>query len=362
MELSVVFIVSGILVALFTALCRPLVVFSGFKPGLVIFRRWPFLRNLLALFSIGLVTAARFMGQSTPAAYVPVAIFLFLAFGFNMDLLFPPLFQTSHLAGVEIATADREARVLGTKVSGISHAFPLSRMVIARHLVHDTVAGVPILASYCALCASGLVFDRRIAGRDLHFRVVGVFRRNLIMADRETRTIWQQATGEAIYGPLKGSALSLLPGYQMSLSDWLGAHPDSTVAGEPERAPFAVFATHGGERMLQATVRRAIVPGKTALGNRVAMREVVFGIEVDGYSRAYPVSELKRLAETAEGTAVIDEQVGSRQVQITYRIAEDSASAEVRPGGTGEPTPYPLQRHWWLGWKEFHPDTTVFSA
>jgi hypothetical protein len=37
----------------------------------------------------------------------------------------------------------------------------------------------------------------------------GVGNGNALMRDEETRSVWQQSTGEAIFGPLKGQQLKL---------------------------------------------------------------------------------------------------------------------------------------------------------
>ena len=47
-------------------------------------------------------------------------------------------------------------------------------------------------------------------GRVLHFHLAGINNQNFIMRDEETGTWWQQITGEAISGPLKGSSLDLV--------------------------------------------------------------------------------------------------------------------------------------------------------
>ena len=41
----------------------------------------------------------------------------------------------------------------------------------------------------------------------LHFYLAGINNQNFLMRDKETGTWWQQITGKAIYGPLKGASL-----------------------------------------------------------------------------------------------------------------------------------------------------------
>jgi len=50
-----------------------------------------------------------------------------------------------------------------------------------------------------------------VDGRALHFYLAGINNQNFLMRDKETGTWWQQITGKAIYGPLKGASLDLVP-------------------------------------------------------------------------------------------------------------------------------------------------------
>jgi hypothetical protein len=60
---------------------------------------------------------------------------------------------------------------------------------------------VPVAVTFCPLCNSGMVFDRRVNGVVLSFGVSGKLRNSdMIMYDRETESWWQQAMGEGIVG------------------------------------------------------------------------------------------------------------------------------------------------------------------
>ena len=53
------------------------------------------------------------------------------------------------------------------------------------------------------------MWKRTAKGRELHFYLAGINNQNFLMRDRETGSWWQQVTGRAILGPLKGQALEL---------------------------------------------------------------------------------------------------------------------------------------------------------
>jgi hypothetical protein len=52
------------------------------------------------------------------------------------------------------------------------------------------------------------VWTRTVNGRVLHFYLAGINNQNFLMRDEETGSWWQQVTGEAILGPLKGRRLT----------------------------------------------------------------------------------------------------------------------------------------------------------
>ena len=101
--------------------------------------------------------------------------------------------------------------VVSVTIAGDARAYPL-RILLWHEIVNDTVAGVPVLVSYCPLCNSAVVFDRRVAGRTLDFGNTGRIRHyDMVMYDRQTESWWQQFLGEAIVGTLTGTRLAMVP-------------------------------------------------------------------------------------------------------------------------------------------------------
>jgi hypothetical protein len=65
--------------------------------------------------------------------------------------------------------------VIGLMVEGDARAYPL-RILIWHEIVNDLVGGVPVAVTYCPLCNTGIVFDRRQGGRVLEFGTTGKLR------------------------------------------------------------------------------------------------------------------------------------------------------------------------------------------
>ncbi|MGV6847198.1 MAG: DUF3179 domain-containing protein [Marinibacterium sp.] len=112
-------------------------------------------------------------------------------------------------------------------------AYPV-RYLVWHEIVNDTVGGIPIAVTFCPLCNSAITFDRRVGGRVLEFGVSGKLRNSdMIMFDRQTESWWQQAIGTGIVGEMTGVALTPLPSWMESWSDFRSRNPQGLVMAEP---------------------------------------------------------------------------------------------------------------------------------
>ena len=128
----------------------------------------------------------------------------------------------------EVALADREP-VISVEIGNAARAYPL-QILIWHEIVNDELAGRPIAVTFCPLCNTGIVFDRRLGDRVLDFGTTGKLRNSdLVMYDRQTESWWQQFTGRAIVGELTGAALRMLPSRLESFARFRARHPDGEV-------------------------------------------------------------------------------------------------------------------------------------
>src|SRR5438128_7946001 len=108
-------------------------------------------------------------------------------------------------------------------------AYPL-QILVWHEIVNDRVGGIPVAVTFCPLCNTAIVFDRRVGGRTLSFGTTGNLRNSdLVMYDRQTESWWQQFGGEAIVGRYTGSRLAQLPARVVAWSAFRRAHPDGRV-------------------------------------------------------------------------------------------------------------------------------------
>lgn len=122
----------------------------------------------------------------------------------------------------------KDKLVIGVVHNGQAKAYPI-QLIGYHHQVIDTVGGTPMMITYCTVCRTGRVYLPFVNGKFEQFRLVGMDHFNAMFEDQTTGSWWQQATGEAITGKLKGLNLPSVSSEQMSLSAWLQIHPNSLV-------------------------------------------------------------------------------------------------------------------------------------
>jgi hypothetical protein len=121
------------------------------------------------------------------------------------------------------------------------------------------------------------------------------------MRDKETGTWWQQITGKALYGPLKGAALTLVLSDELSYGEWKAEMPDGKVL-----APVPKYVKEYDSKW-EPEVTKYPVPFKFP-GTELNPRDVVVGLEVDGPGRAYPWDALVKqspVVDRVNGTPLL---------------------------------------------------------
>lgn len=232
---------------------------------------------------------------------------------------------------------------------GNAICYPIKEMVMPRHILNDTFEQNPLLITYCAACRSTMIYNPVIDNLRLNFEVVGVRRRNMVIRDKETGTIWQQGTGEAMFGKLKGKRLDFYPYQQMNLSDWLHQYPNSQIAQESSEVRKGFLPKEKLMKVLEKVTGNFVAPGKTDL-NGLPLREKIWGLEINGKCKAYPISELKKVEHFID-------QIDETEIEIEYDPKSGQISGKIVSTGVE----LKFQNHWWFGWKEFHPETEIWK-
>ena len=183
------------------------------------------------------------------------------------------------------------------------------------------------------------------------------------MRDEETGSWWQQASGKAIFGPLKGESLELAPYDELTFGLWKQESPAGQVlapVGKDEKEYNSKW-----EDEIQKLPLVLAFPGTP-----LQSRDVVIGMEVAGASRAYPIKALieqSPIQDRLGGTPIVL-TVGpdgksvrgfvSRLGGADIEFFRKSATAGPKQGKCLERLP--LLKDFWFDWRNYHPTTSVY--
>ncbi|MEX2583288.1 MAG: DUF3179 domain-containing protein [Gemmatimonadota bacterium] len=309
-----------------------------------------------------------------------------------------PRFETVGEAAGWLARTDP---MMIVEHGGVAKGYPLS-ILVWHEIVNDDVGGLPVAVTFCPLCNTALVFDRRLDGRLFDFGTTGRLRHSdLVMYDRQTESWWQQVTGEAIVGELVGQELQRVSSTTLAWNTARDLYPDLLVLSQDTghdrpygRTPYAGYDDPGNRPLLGFFNRDA--------DPRLPAMERVVAVELgDGWSVPFrSLAEVRVVNEEVEGTplavfwspgaasaldeaeiargrdvgqtAVFDRRVGDRV--LTFRPVDggfrdrDTGSGWTLAGRAvdgplaGERLePIPHGNHFWFAWAVFRPDTRMWE-
>jgi hypothetical protein len=209
------------------------------------------------------------------------------------------------------------------------------------------------------------------------------------MRDEETGSFWQQITGAAIAGPLKGATLTLVPQDELTFDLWRKEQPNGTVL-----APLARDAANYEKATWESEIAKLPTVIHATKGT-LPDRETILGVSMNGASRAFPLSKL-----TLQTPVLIDE-VGGQPVMFVLGPDGKSVRAFSRElggstlevygrGGGNTSDPWVLLdsntlsdwtfegcavsgalkgqclkridafKDFWFDWQHYHPDSSIY--
>ena len=199
----------------------------------------------------------------------------------------------------------RREPVISLEINGEARAYPI-QILMWHEIANDELDGVPVSVTFCPLCYSAIVFDRRHDGEVLEFGVSGLLRHSdMIMYDRKTESLWQQFSGEALVGDYTGDFLTILPSQLISFDQFRESYPDAEVLSRETghrrnygENPYAGYDDiNNSPFLLREEVPDKISPMEKVVGVRTEN-------EVKGYT--YSVTREKRvLHDTVGGKPIV---------------------------------------------------------
>jgi hypothetical protein len=336
--------------------------------------RWAVRGVLGALILVALRPAWRAGGRQR--RLVPAALVLAgaVAYATNVTMSADHMFLAPAALDMQPASRNRvepERLVVGVEVDGEARAYPV-RFLGYHHQVRDTIAGRPVLVSYCTVCRTGRVFDPTVDGRAETFRLVGMDHFNAMLEDRATGSWWRQANGEAVVGPKAGAVLREIPSRQVTLAFWLAMHPTSLVM----QADSALRDRYVDDFDYESGASRRALTGTDPVSWRD--KAWVVGLTVNDESRAYDWNRLRRervindelggtplvIALAADSASFVAYERPDGDVRFALRgdslVAADRAYALTGRGPRGALTPLRASQEFWHSWRTFHPATSTY--
>ncbi len=205
------------------------------------------------------------------------------------------------------------------------------------------------------------------------------------MRDEETGSWWQQITGKAVFGPMKGSQLDPVLSDELTYATWKAEQPQGRVL-----SPVTVDAK---EYESDWEPHVAKLPSVISFpGTPLQSRDVVVGMEVAGASRAYPV-------KTVLSECVVQDRLGGQSIVLVAGPDGKSVRAFIshannedielfRNGDAGQwsltdsltasewnfegcAISGPMKgeclqevsalKDYWFDWRNYHPNTSVYK-
>lgn len=158
-------------------------------------------------------------------------LYLVVVYMFNFVMEADKMFyqpKHKHFASYTNNKIDSNKLVLGVSLNGVAKAYPI-QLIGYHHQVVDSIGNTPVMVTYCTVCRTGRVFSPEVNGKVEQFRLVGMDHFNAMFEDAGTKSWWQQATGMAITGKLKGTSLKEIPSQQVSLIAWSRMYPETLI-------------------------------------------------------------------------------------------------------------------------------------
>ena len=307
-----------------------------------------------------------------------------IVYAFNFKFLADKMFYQPKEKTFTTSFTDsaKNKLVIGVSLHGEAKAYPIE-IIGYHHQVKDTVGNEPVMVTYCTVCRTGRVYSPFVNGKYELFRLVGMDHFNAMFEDASTKSWWQQATGKAIAGKLKGTQLPEIPSSQMRLGDWLALHPNSQVL-QPDKNFSPKYDSLKGYD--EGTIESSLEKRDTASWQ---FKSWVVGVVAGGKSKAYDWNDIlkKKIIQDSVNTGplLITVEPNNKTFYVLSRLIEgkvlhfsyDASSHQLHDAETnsvwnlngvcvdgllkGKQLDFiQSYQEFWHSWQSFHPGTEKY--
>lgn len=210
----------------------------------------------------------------------------------------------------------RHEPIISLSIDGQARAYPLNVLTVDE-IANDTLAGIPVLVTYCPLCNASVVYDRRLyyEGKEwlLSFGVSGMLRNSdMVMYDLQTETWWQQLMGDALVGNLAGAELKVIPSLVISVEEFFQRYPNGQILS-PQTGLVDGYGRNPyvGYDNLKGSPYGDFID-KDKVDKRLPPMERVVDVESKGNRKIYPFSLISK-------KGVINDTFHDKHIVIFYK-------------------------------------------
>jgi len=255
----------------------------------------------------------------------------------------------------DVGNADMSPKepVIVVTHAGEARAYPL-KILMWHEIVNDKIGDLPITVTYCPLCNTSVVFDRRIDGRDLDFGVSGkLLHSDMIMYDRQTESWWQQFTGAAIVGDMVGSKLTMLASRVWPYEKFADTYPTGSVLvpRHDQRRPYGANPYVGYDSSRTPFLYRGDFDKP--------IKPLAYVVAVE--DQAWPLALLRKKGEISTASLVLRWQSGMASAldHEDIRKGRDIGFVEVIDKSNGSEQMVPFVTTFAFAFCAFHPEGTI---
>ncbi|MBL7725935.1 MAG: DUF3179 domain-containing protein [Chitinophagaceae bacterium] len=333
--------------------------------------RWIF-RGLFALLIVLGLFRSNWKRKWVPV--IPLLLLASVIYMANFKMAADAMFkQTGQLVTVpaDQNKVDSNRLVIGVSINGKAKAYPI-QFLGYHHQVQDVVGGKNVLVTYCTVCRTGRVFEPLVNGKKETFRLVGMDHFNAMLEDAGTKSWWQQATGRAITGKLKGQQLPEVFSTQTTLAKWLTLNPVSEIM----QADSTFIKSYSKTTKYEDGTSRDKLTGTDTLSWKD--KSWIIGIKSNGMAKAYDWNQLKKeklIQDKLGNTSLLLLLAGDNKSFFAFESSDQKATLQndtltignkyFAINGKGIDTAFNLKpvvayQEFWHSWKTFNPHTMKY--
>lgn len=232
------------------------------------------------------------------------------------------------------------------------------------------------------------MWESTVEEKPLTFHLAGINNQNFIMQDEETKSWWQQITGESTFGKLKGKQLKSVYHDEITFDVWKRENPNGKVL-----KPSIEYQDKYANDDWEAKIAKLPVVTQIDPNDLLQPRSLILGIKVNNVAKAYPLEILEKqeaIVDRVEGVSIIlamekdkrsvrafERNIEGNELELfiktnssTFRLIDSQTNTEWDFTGkavSGEMVGKQLKKvyvlkDYWFDWKLYNPETKLYLS